>query len=52
MKSRQDSAVSETIGTILIILLVVVLAAIVLTLAMGITILPKKPSLRVFLLTW
>jgi FlaG/FlaF family flagellin (archaellin) len=48
MKSRQDSAVSETIGTILIILLVVVLAAIVLTLAMGITILPKKPVLAGF----
>ncbi|MFA6226117.1 MAG: hypothetical protein WC620_08080 [Methanoregula sp.] len=48
MKLHPDSAVSETISTILIILLVVMLSTIVFTLVTGITILPKKPILAAF----
>jgi hypothetical protein len=48
MKLRHDAAVSETISTILIILLVVMLATIVFALVTGIAILPKKPVLAVF----
>jgi|WetSurMetagenome_2_1015567.scaffolds.fasta_scaffold06956_7 hypothetical protein len=48
MRSRPDSALSETIATTLIIILVVALAAIIAALIMGIPLLPNKPVLAAF----
>jgi FlaG/FlaF family flagellin (archaellin) len=48
MRSCPDSALSETIATILIIGLVVVLAAVIAALVLGIPLLPNKPVLAAF----
>ncbi len=48
MRSRSDSAISENVATILIIILVVALAAIIAALVLGIPLLPNKPVLAAF----
>ena len=48
MRSRPDSAISETMATILIIILVVALAGIIAALVLGIPLLPNKPVLAAF----
>jgi hypothetical protein len=48
MRSRPDTAISETMATTLIIILVVILAVIVVVLISGIPLLPNKPVLAAF----
>ncbi|MEI6840323.1 MAG: type IV pilin N-terminal domain-containing protein [Methanomicrobiales archaeon] len=48
MQSRPDTAVSEVIGTILMVLLVVALSAVIAAIMMGYPLLPHKPVLAAF----
>lgn len=48
MRKAQDQAVSEVIGTILMVLLVVAISAIIAAIIMGIPLLPQKPALAAF----
>jgi FlaG/FlaF family flagellin (archaellin) len=48
MQSRPDSAISESIGTILMVFLIVVLAGVTANLLFGISMIPQKPVLAAF----
>jgi len=48
MRSRPDSALSETIATTLIIILVVALVAVIAAILMGVPLLPQQPTFAAF----